>query len=100
MEPPAKRLRSDEVSATLLLSKPTDTDDGEDDTMELSESSRMAKQKHEELLRQVEALRKARTIIVPTKDETVRRRLRELHHPITLFGETVSKLASLFRACV
>jgi U4/U6 small nuclear ribonucleoprotein PRP4 len=36
---------------------------------------------------QVDAMRRARTIIVPTNDLTVRQRLRELSHPITLFGE-------------
>lgn len=43
--------------------------------------------RREELLAQVEAMRRARTMVVPTNDLTVRQKLRELGHPITLFGE-------------
>jgi hypothetical protein len=84
------------------------------ETLELSESSREEQKRHEDLMRylffplshmsgppalfiirflcfltysQVEAKRKARTVTVPTSDAAVRRRLRELSHPITLFGE-------------
>jgi U4/U6 small nuclear ribonucleoprotein PRP4 len=35
----------------------------------------------------VEGKRRARTVVVPTSDTAVRRRLRELNEPITLFGE-------------
>lgn len=57
------------------------------DTMELSESSKEQKKKQDELHAHVEAMRRARTITVPTNDLMVRIKLRELSHPITIFGE-------------
>lgn len=53
----------------------------------LSDSAKQSKSRQDELLAQVEAMRRARTIVVPTNDVTVRQKLRELSHPITLFGE-------------
>jgi hypothetical protein len=57
--------------------------------MALSSSSQSSIAKTEELQRQVEARRIARTIIVPTNDDQVRLKLREIGEPITLFGERV-----------
>lgn len=55
--------------------------------LELSESSRAAQEKHAQLLRRMEAEKRARSVAVPTSIEEVIRRLRQLGEPITLFGE-------------
>lgn len=57
------------------------------EVMDLSEESREAQLKHAESLRSFEAQQRARSIIVPTAIEDVKAKLRELGHPITLFGE-------------
>lgn len=44
--------------------------------MDLSEESKEAQQEHARLLKQVEAERRARTMIVPTKTEDVAKKLR------------------------
>lgn len=44
--------------------------------MDLSEESKEAQQEHARLLKQVEAERRARTMVVPTKTEDVARKLR------------------------
>ncbi len=55
--------------------------------MELSEESRIEQQRHAETMRLFETKQRARSIIVPTAIPEVKTRLRELGHPITLFGE-------------
>ncbi|KAK3694702.1 WD40-repeat-containing domain protein [Podospora appendiculata] len=50
----------------------------------------MAPEKASALLSQFERRRLAATIAVPTDDGRVRAKLRELGHPVTLFGEDVS----------
>lgn len=57
------------------------------EVMDLSEESREAQLKHAESLRSFEAQQRARSIIVPTAIEDVKAKLRELGHPVTLFGE-------------
>ncbi|KAI5298378.1 hypothetical protein KEM56_004109, partial [Ascosphaera pollenicola] len=47
----------------------------------------MASEKASAILNQFERKRRAAALIVPTEDLKVRARLRELGHPITLFGE-------------
>uniref|UniRef100_M4B2G3 Pre-mRNA processing factor 4 (PRP4)-like domain-containing protein n=1 Tax=Hyaloperonospora arabidopsidis (strain Emoy2) TaxID=559515 RepID=M4B2G3_HYAAE len=59
----------------------------ETEVLELSESSRAAQEKHAQLLRRVEAEKRARNVAVPTVVEEVIRKLRQLGEPITLFGE-------------
>ena len=54
---------------------------------DLSESSKLAKAKHEETMRQIQILKATREITVPVNDYDVRLRLRTLGEPITLFGE-------------
>lgn len=44
--------------------------------MDLSEESKEAQQEHARLLKQVEAERRARTMVVPTKTEDVAQKLR------------------------
>ncbi|KAJ8514163.1 hypothetical protein ON010_g18722 [Phytophthora cinnamomi] len=63
------------------------SDNVETEVLELSESSRAAQEKHAQLLRRIEAEKRARNIAVPTSVEEVIRRLRQLGEPITLFGE-------------
>jgi U4/U6 small nuclear ribonucleoprotein PRP4 len=55
--------------------------------LELNEESRIEQERHAEVLRTFETQRRARSIIVPTSIEEVKNKLRELGHPITLFGE-------------
>ncbi|CAI5717515.1 unnamed protein product [Hyaloperonospora brassicae] len=59
----------------------------ETEVLELSESSRAAQEKHAQLLRRVEAEKRARHVTVPTIVEEVVQRLRQIGEPITLFGE-------------
>ena len=47
--------------------------------MDLSEESKEAQQEHARLLKQVEAERRARTMVVPTKTEDVAKKLRYTH---------------------
>ncbi|GAQ77709.1 U4/U6 small nuclear ribonucleoprotein PRP4 [Klebsormidium nitens] len=57
------------------------------DMMELPEESRAAKERQEKLLKDLELARRAARLAVPTNDQAVRQRLRQLEQPITLFGE-------------
>jgi U4/U6 small nuclear ribonucleoprotein PRP4 len=57
------------------------------ETLELSERSQAAQEKHAKLLQRVEAERRARSIVVPTAIVDVKAKLRSLGQPITLFGE-------------
>lgn len=43
--------------------------------------------KQQELMKEIELRRKAKATVVPTSDAEVRRMLRQLGEPITLFGE-------------
>lgn len=54
---------------------------------DLSVESRLEQQRHQESLRQFETKKRARSILVPTAAEEVKAKLRELGHPVTLFGE-------------
>lgn len=56
-------------------------------TLELSDRSKDAQEKHAKLLQRVESERRARQIIVPTGIHDVKMKLRSIGHPITLFGE-------------
>jgi hypothetical protein len=55
--------------------------------MELSGESKEAQLRHAETLKKYEAQRRARAIVVPTAIDDVKSKLRELGHPVTLFGE-------------
>lgn len=55
--------------------------------MDLSAESQQAQAQHTEALKKLEAKHKARSIVVPTDHNEIKSRLRELGHPITLFGE-------------
>jgi U4/U6 small nuclear ribonucleoprotein PRP4 len=55
--------------------------------MDLSSESRESQLQHAETLRRFEAQQRARSMIVPTLVEDVKRKLRELGQPVTMFGE-------------
>lgn len=62
----------------------------EKEVLQLSESSKAAQEKHAQLLRRIEAEKRARNISVPTSVDEVILRLRQLNEPITLFGERLA----------
>lgn len=51
--------------------------------------SERARMENQVILNELERKKKARNIAVPTDDNRVRARLREIGEPITLFGERV-----------
>jgi U4/U6 small nuclear ribonucleoprotein PRP4 len=55
--------------------------------LDLSEESKLEQLRHAETLTQYETQRRARSIVVPTAVDDIKARLRQLGHPITLFGE-------------
>ena len=55
--------------------------------MDLNEESRESQLLHAETLKKFETKKRARTIIVPTNADDIKQKLRELGHPVTLFGE-------------
>ncbi|KAK9810076.1 hypothetical protein WJX72_004396 [[Myrmecia] bisecta] len=55
--------------------------------MSLPQAGQHAQQLQEELIRQVNERRRMRETVVPTSDADVRRMLRQMDEPITLFGE-------------
>lgn len=61
---------------------------GNGDRMELSEEAQQAIKNREVLLRGAQMESKARMLIVPTVEQEVKKMLRSLGEPITLFGET------------
>ena len=58
------------------------------EVMDLNSDSLASQQLHAEHLRKFEARKRSRGIIVPTAAEDIKARLREMGHPVTLFGET------------
>jgi U4/U6 small nuclear ribonucleoprotein PRP4 len=57
------------------------------ETEELTKESREVKERRDALLKELEVKRRTRTVPVPTVDAEVKKRLRELGLPATLFGE-------------
>ncbi len=55
--------------------------------LDLNDDSKQEQLRHAEVLKQFEAQKRARTIVVPTAIEDVKARLRQLGHPVTLFAE-------------
>ena len=58
--------------------------------------SERARLENKVILDELERKKKARTMAVPTDDNRVKLRLREIGEPITLFGERVSFMAPLY----
>ena len=57
--------------------------------------SERARLENKVILDELERKRKAKTIAVPTDDNRVKARLREIGEPITLFGERVCEISPL-----
>ncbi|KAI8602988.1 WD40 repeat-like protein [Dissophora ornata] len=53
----------------------------------MSESSKRARDQHNEIMEMFERKKRARTLAVPTEDKKVREKLREMGEPVCLFGE-------------
>jgi U4/U6 small nuclear ribonucleoprotein PRP4 len=68
--------------------------------MDLSEAARGAQEVHNALLIRLEVVRRARFIAAPTVVEEVKTKLRELGHPITLFGEGPSDRRDRLKAAL
>ena len=65
----------------------------EDGSYQASERARLENQV---LLDELERKKRARNLAVPTDDNRVKARLREIGEPITLFGERVRPILSCF----
>ena len=65
----------------------------EDGSYQASERARLENQV---LLDELERKKRARNLAVPTDDNRVKARLREIGEPITLFGERVRPILSSF----
>lgn len=61
--------------------------------------SERARQENKMLLDELERKKKARSLAVPTDDNKVKARLREIGEPITLFGERVRPFVWKFLGC-
>jgi hypothetical protein len=57
-------------------------------------ASERARLENQVLLDELERKKRARTLAVPTDDNRVKARLREIGEPITLFGERVRPISS------
>ena len=57
------------------------------EVLDLTAESREAQLAHEETLKKFEIKKRARSVIVPTATDEIKAKLRELGHPVTLFGE-------------
>lgn len=55
-----------------------------------------ARMENKVILDELERKKKARSMAVPTDDNRVKARLREIGEPITLFGERVRNLRSVY----
>ena len=63
----------------------------------LTDDGQYARVENKLILDELERKKKARSLAVPTDDNRVKARLREIGEPITLFGERVSILFSRAR---
>lgn len=58
--------------------------------------SERAREENRVILEELERKKKARAMAVPTDDNRVRARLREIGEPITLFGERVCEITTRY----
>jgi len=58
-------------------------------------ASERARQENQVRLDELERKKRARNLAVPTDDNRVKARLREIGEPITLFGERVRRISSM-----
>lgn len=66
---------------------PTRTTSGPTGEYEISEESRLVRERQEKAIQELMMKRRAKALAVPTNDMAVRTRLRKLGEPMTLFGE-------------
>jgi U4/U6 small nuclear ribonucleoprotein PRP4 len=59
-----------------------------------------AKKRHEEMLKKYELQKKSKSIMIPTNDDEIKRKLRELKQVVTYFGETAADRRERLRAVV
>ena len=64
--------------------------------MGITEESSASLKAHKEILEEFERKKRARNLTVPTDDRKVKLKLRELGHPICLFGEEVKRIFFFF----
>ncbi|EFJ34421.1 hypothetical protein SELMODRAFT_81344 [Selaginella moellendorffii] len=82
-----------EVAKTVALADiPTLHSDGaaavaKKDEYEVSEASKVAREKHEKDMERILLQRRAAALAVPTSDAAVKEKLRQMGQPVTLFGE-------------
>jgi U4/U6 small nuclear ribonucleoprotein PRP4 len=57
------------------------------EVMELSAESKATQAQYADAMRKFEVQKRARSVVVPTKEEDVKEKLRLFGHPVTLFGE-------------
>jgi U4/U6 small nuclear ribonucleoprotein PRP4 len=86
-EGPSPLLGQDAIAAAIRSGNVNIAGSMQVQVLDLSAESREAQVKHAEHLRRFEAQQRARSIVVPTSAMEVMLKLRELGHPITLFGE-------------
>lgn len=65
---------------------------------EISEESKLVRERHEKAVQELLMKRRAAALAVPTNDNAVRARLRRLGEPITLFGEREMERRDRLRA--
>ncbi|KAL4585893.1 hypothetical protein LXL04_010520 [Taraxacum kok-saghyz] len=85
--PPVRPPNGDAAKAT---NKDADSDEEGDDSgpeYEISEESRLFREKQEKAKQEFLMKQRAAALAVPTNDNSVRSRLRRLEEPVTLFGE-------------
>ena len=75
------------ASSSSPLAQDSASSAAEPEHYELTDSAKVERERQAAELAAIELRRRARSITVPTNDILVRRRLRELQQPITLFGE-------------
>eukprot|EP01121_Diplochlamys_sp_Union-15-3_P005494 TRINITY_DN15834_c0_g1_i1.p2 TRINITY_DN15834_c0_g1~~TRINITY_DN15834_c0_g1_i1.p2 ORF type:complete len:153 (+),score=44.65 TRINITY_DN15834_c0_g1_i1:128-586(+) len=68
--------------------EPMEEDEEEPEVLPFSEKTVEAQERQKKLIEQLEKKKMASSIAVPTNDELVKAKLRELNEPIILFGET------------
>lgn len=84
---PSSLLGQDAIAAAIRSGNVNIAGSMQVQVLDLSAESREAQIKHAEHLRRFEAQQRARSIVVPTSAMEIMLKLRELGHPITLFGE-------------
>jgi U4/U6 small nuclear ribonucleoprotein PRP4 len=73
--------------ASNVVSSSSSNQQQQQQYMQLSNDALSAQQKRDHLLRELEIMNRAKTLLIPTDDHQVKMQLRSLGQPITYFGE-------------